>query len=179
MLFRRHLLAMGGGGLAILAAPSLLRAATGATEVIEMRSTARGERVWFAPQGLAVAPGATLRFVNLDPGNSHTATAYHQDLFDRPLRIPEGATPWDSGFLLPDEEFEVTLEQPGVYDYYCLPHEMAGMVGRIVVGQPGDTGWQDASAHTGGLPEAALGAFPLVEEILAAGRVDTETERPT
>ncbi|MGK8236557.1 plastocyanin/azurin family copper-binding protein [Roseovarius sp. MS2] len=27
-----------------------------------------------------------------------------------------------------DESFEVTLEVPGVHDYYCLPHEMAGMV---------------------------------------------------
>ena len=181
MLRRRHILALGGGGLATLAAPRLVRAATGsgATEVIEMRGTPRGERVWFAPQGLAVASGTTLRFINLDPGNSHTATVYHPDLFERPLRIPEGATPWDSGFLLPDETFEVTLGQPGVYDFYCLPHEMAGMVGRIVVGQPGDAGWQDASAEAGDLPEVALGAFPSAEEILAAGRVNRQTESPT
>ncbi len=172
---RRHMLALGGGGLATLAAPSLLRAASPAVEVIEMSGTARGEHVWFRPQGLAVAPGTTLRFVNLDPGNSHTATAYHPDLFERPLRIPEGAAPWDSGFLMPDETFEVALEQPGVYDYYCLPHEMAGMVGRIVVGRPGDPGWEEASEEGGDLPEAALAAFPSVEEILAAGRIDTET----
>ena len=175
MWTRRRILTLGGGGLATFAVPHLVRAAARVTEVIKMRGTARGERVWFAPQGLAVAMGTTLRFLNLDAGNSHTATAYHPGLFERPLRIPEGATPWDSGFLLPDETFEVTLEQPGVYDYYCLPHEMAGMVGRIVVGQPGDAGWQDASAEAGDLPEVALAAFLPVEEILAAGRIDTES----
>ena len=174
---RRQVLEIGGGGLATLAAPRLARAGTGTAGVVEMRGTARGERVWFAPQGLAVAPGATLRFVNLDPGNSHTATAYHPAQFGRPRRIPEGAVPWDSGFLLPDARFAVTLDQPGVYDYYCLPHEMAGMVGRIVVGRPGDAGWEDASGTNGDLPEAALVVFPRVEEILATGRVDAESER--
>lgn len=139
-----------------------------------MSGTARGEHVWFRPQGLAVSPGTTLRFVNRDPGNSHTATAYHPDLFDRPRRIPEGATSWDSGFLLPDETFEVTLEELGVYDYYCLPHEIAGMVGRIVVGQPSDASWEDVSTNSGDMPKAALAAFPSVEDILASGRVEVE-----
>ena len=169
---RRHLLALGGGGLAILAAPGLAQAA--GTEVIAMSGTARGEHVWFRPQGLAVLPGTTLRFVNRDPGNSHTSTAYHPDLFGRPRRIPEGATPWDSGFLLPDEAFEVTLERSGVYDYYCQPHEMAGMVGRIVVGEPDDPSWEDASSESGDLPEIALAAFPSVQAILASGRIEAE-----
>jgi plastocyanin len=172
MWTRRHVLALGGGGLVTLAAPPRARAAT--TEVIEMSGTARGEHVWFRPLGLAVAPGTTLRWMNRDGGNSHTATVYHPDLFGRPRRIPEGAQPWDSGFLLPDESFEVTLEQLGVYDYYCQPHEMAGMVGRIVVGRPGDPGWEDARGEPGDLPEAALAAFPPVEAILASGRVEAE-----
>ncbi|HVG47690.1 MAG TPA: plastocyanin/azurin family copper-binding protein [Rubellimicrobium sp.] len=172
MWTRRHLLALGGGGLAALAAPRLARA--GAAEVIEMTGTARGEHVWFAPQGLAVASGTTLRWTNQDAGNSHTSTAYHPDVFGRPLRIPQGAAPWDSGLLLPGESFEVTLKAPGVYDYYCQPHEMAGMVGRIVVGEPGDNGWEDASSDAGDLPEMALGAFPTVGAILSAGRVSME-----
>jgi hypothetical protein len=36
--------------------------------------------------------------------------------------------------------FEVTLTVEGVYDYYCTTHEMAGMVGRIIVGQPSGPG---------------------------------------
>ncbi|RXK51135.1 plastocyanin/azurin family copper-binding protein [Halorientalis pallida] len=31
---------------------------------------------------------------------------------------------------------EVTLDTPGVYDYYCIPHESSGMIGSVIVGQP-------------------------------------------
>ncbi|CAG0949043.1 plastocyanin [Rhizobiaceae bacterium] len=166
---RRQMLALGGGGVAALIAPPIVHAAQ--VEEIGMRGRARGEHVWFTPAGLAVAQGTLLRFVNHDAGNSHTATCYHPALFDRPQRIPEGATPWDSGFLLPGEAFEVRLTVPGVYDYYCIPHEHAAMVGRIVVGRPGDHGWLGAAVGAGDLPDVALIGFPAVEAILGAGRV--------
>ena len=52
------------------------------------------------------------------------------------FRIPESALHWDSGFLMqPGNHFDVTLTVPGVYDYYCIPHEAAGMVGRITCGE--------------------------------------------
>lgn len=163
-LSRRVLL---GGGLAALAGRA------GAAELeIAMRGSARGERVWFSPQGVAVAPGTILRFVNRDPGNSHTSTAYHPDLLDRQRRIPSAAVPWDSDFLLPDQVFEITLTVPGVYDYYCQPHEMAAMVGRIVVGRPGDPGWEGSAPESEDLMPEVLAAFPQVEAILAAGRVE-------
>ncbi|WP_244614968.1 plastocyanin/azurin family copper-binding protein [Pukyongiella litopenaei] len=158
--------------IATLGAPPALHSAQ--VETIEMRGTARGERVWFAPIGLAVTPGATLRFVNRDPANSHTATSYHPDIFDRQRRIPEGATAWDSGFLLPDDSFEVTLIVPGVYDYYCIPHEMAGMVGRIVVGQPSDPEWEGRAEDSDDLDPEALAGFPSVEDIIARGRIIRE-----
>lgn len=167
MVTRRKVLALGGGLLATLAARRTLLAC--AVEVIEMRGAARGERVWFTPFGLAVAPGTTLRFVNRDPGNSHTATAYHPGNLDRPLRIPRDAEPWDTGYLLPEESFEVRLTVPGVYDYYCQPHELGGMVGRIVVRSPDSPGWQPAFGDAGGIPEEALAAFPSVETILRDG----------
>lgn len=167
---RRQMLVIGGGGLAALARPRPLRAA--ALVEITMGGTTRGEHVWFSPAGVQVDPGTILRFTNRDAGNSHTATAYHPDLFDRPLRIPAGATPWDSDFLLPGDSFEVQLSAPGVHDFYCLPHEHAGMVGRIVVGRPADAGWQGPATGAGDLPEAALAGFPDVAAILAAGRVE-------
>lgn len=173
MLSRRCLLSLGGGAIATLILPARsLRAGT-AIE-ITMRGSPRGERVWFSPQGLAISPGTRIRFVNDDAGNSHTTTAYHPDLFDRHLRIPAGAKPWDSDYLLPGKTFEVTLSAPGVYDYYCLPHELAGMVGRIVVGQPSDPGWGKVAADTGDLAPEVLAAFPSVDRILA----ETSVEAP-
>ena len=172
---RRMVLTLGGGALATLTMSVRVTAAP--TEIIEMRGTARGERIWFAPRGLAVASGTTFRFVNRDPGNSHTSTAYHPDIFDRKRRIPEGAQPWDSDFLLPGESFDVLLAGPGVCDSYCLPHEMAGMVGRIVVGRPDDAGWEGPSADMEDVMTDALTMFPPVAEILQRGRVDPEAQQ--
>jgi plastocyanin len=146
-----------------------------------MRSDPLGSRVWFDPIGLYVEPGTAVRWTVRD--NVHTTTAYHPDNDHHPLRIPEGAMPWDSGFLVnPGDHFEVTLAVPGVYDYYCMPHEAAGMVGRIVVGKqigPGGPGAQPfdywvGKAGTDGwrhVPEAARQTFPSVAQILADGRV--------
>ncbi len=164
---------MGGGLLAALATPPL---AAGAGDTIEIRMQGRadGSHVWFDPVGIRLEPGQTVRWVNRDPGNSHTATAYHPANFGRPRRIPERATPWDSGYLLPDETFAVTLIEPGIYDYYCVPHEHAGMVGRLIVGAPQRHGWPTAptGADRGGaVPRAALNAFPTVEEIMREGIV--------
>ncbi|MEF9601847.1 plastocyanin/azurin family copper-binding protein [Paracoccus sp. PXZ] len=164
-LSRRVLL---GGGLAALAG----HAAPAERVEIAMRGSARGERVWFSPQGVAIMPGTILHFVNRDAGNSHTSTAYHPDLLGRQRRIPSAAAPWDSDFLLPDQAFEITLTVPGVYDYYCQPHEMAAMVGRIVVGRPGDPGWEGSAPESEDLMPEVLAAFPRVEAILATGRVE-------
>lgn len=136
---------------------------------IAMGGTTGGAHVWFRPRGLLIQPGQTVRWRNQDAGNSHTATAYHPALYGRPQRIPDGAEPWDSGFLLPGEGFSVTLTVPGVYDYYCLPHEHAGMVGRIVVGRiPADWHEQKQSpGNTHAPPDVALEALPAVDRILS------------
>ena len=150
----------------------------GALEVIEMRSDALGSRVWFDPIGLYVEPGATVRWIVRE--NVHTATAYHPRNDNHPLRIPERAEPWDSGFLVhPGDHFEVTLTVPGVYDYYCMPHEAVGMVGRIVVGQPLGPGAEPFDYWVGRpgteswhhVPDAARETFPSIAQILHERRV--------
>lgn len=177
MITRRKLVGAGGVFLAALAT----RRAAGQTAPVDIRmqGNSDGSHVWYDPVGLHIEPGRTVRWINLDAGNAHTATAYHPRIMDRPRRIPEKATPWDSDYLLPDETFSVTLTEPGVYDFYCIPHEHAGMVGRIVVGEPPAQGWVDPANEAAGdllpLPEAALKAFPAVEEILRQGSVRRKT----
>lgn len=162
---RRQVLETAVGFVPVLVLPGALRA--GNAVDIQMRGSVDGSRVWFDPIGVLVSPGQLVRWVNRDPGNSHTTTAYHPANFDRPSRIPSKATPWNSDYLLPNETFSVTLTQPGIYDFYCVPHEHAGMVGRIVAGTPNPSGWPNDSRRTGnGLPEIALKAFPSVEEIM-------------
>jgi plastocyanin len=174
MQSRRDFLKAGGLALAgFQLLPNGLRRAPRLGEVIEMRSDAAGSRVWFDPIGLYVDPGTTVRWIARE--NVHTATAYHPRNNHHALRIPDEAAPWDSGFLVhPGDHFEVTLSVPGVYDYFCAPHEAAGMVGRIVVGRseapvarpfdywvgrPGTDGWLR-------VPEAARKSFPSVTRIL-------------
>jgi plastocyanin len=132
-----------------------------------------GSDVWFDPIGLLVQPGQTVRWTNRDAGNSHTVTAYHPTLFDRSRRIPTHAKPWNSDYLLPNGSFSVLFSEPGVYDYYCVPHEHAGMVGRIVVGNPNAKDWwQTALLNTdSNLPKAALDGFPAIAEIVKKGNI--------
>lgn len=143
-----------------------------------MRSDALGARVWFDPIGLYVEPGTTVRWIVRE--NVHTTTAYHPRNDKHSRRIPEAAMPWDSGYIVnPGEHFDVRLTVPGVYDYYCTPHEGAGMVGRIVVGDPRGPGaepfdyWVDKPGTDGWrhVPNAARAAFPSIERILAERRV--------
>ncbi|MBX6322056.1 MAG: hypothetical protein IRY94_09535 [Rhodospirillaceae bacterium] len=167
-------MAAGGACLAGLAFPRIVRAAAlGEAVEIGMRSDAEGATVWFDPIGLFVEPGATIRWVVHE--NVHTTAAYHPANDHHSLRIPETAQPWNSDYLVnPGDHFAVTLTVPGVYDYYCLPHEAAGMVGRIIVGEPGGPGarpfdwFKDLPEAKDWLPvpEAAQAAFPSIEAIM-------------
>ncbi|HZD26434.1 MAG TPA: plastocyanin/azurin family copper-binding protein, partial [Alphaproteobacteria bacterium] len=141
---------------------------------IRMLSARDGTHVRFDPVGVLVAPGQTVRWVIEE--NVHTTTAYHPRNDNHALRIPMRAEPWDSGYLVnPGDHFEVTLSVRGVYDYFCRPHELAGMVGRIIVGHPADGPGSKpfdyfkgnaAGANWQPVPAAARRAFPPVEQIM-------------
>ena len=81
-----------------------------------------GERQVFYPAVLQIAEGDTVKFVATDRGHNSEA---NDDL------LPEGAEAW-SGKI--NDDIEVTLTVPGVYGYYCTPHQSAGMIGLILVG---------------------------------------------
>jgi len=174
MMSRRHLLRTGGLTLAGLAAPAVLRYGRAApVERVAMRSNREGSRVWFDPVGLWVAPGTTIRWTIAE--NVHTVTAYHPDNDNHSLRIPEAAAPFDSDYLVnPGDRFEITLSEPGTYDYFCAPHEQGGMVGRIIVGMPGGPGSQpfDYFAHQNPrpdwleVPKATRANFPSIKSIM-------------
>ena len=101
------------------------------------------ENNYFDPIGLFVEPGTTVRF-EIAAG-AHSATAY-------PDRVPAGADAFDSG-VLSSGSYDVAFERPGTYDYYCIPHESVGMVGRIVVGRPGGPA-EDSPVPDGDVPES-------------------------
>jgi plastocyanin len=119
---------------------------------VAMRTTDDGQH--FAPHMAWVEVGGTVTW-HVESG-THDTVAYHADN-DKPGRIPEDATPWASDLLAQGESFEHTFEEPGVYDYFCTPHESVGMVGTVIVGEP-DAHEQPALAEPqASLPEGARG----------------------
>jgi len=172
-LIRRRLLQL-GGTLALLR-PETIRAEE--PVLIRMRSDGDGAHVGFDPVGLLIQPGRTVRF--LCEANYHTTAAYHPANASHSLRIPRTAQPWASEVLQPGEQFEVTLTVPGVYDYFCAPHEQAGMVGRLIVGEPigpGSEPFDWFKGRTEGrdwlpVPVAARSVFPAIHEIIRRGNI--------
>ncbi|MEO0850328.1 MAG: pseudoazurin [Pseudomonadota bacterium] len=87
----------------------------------------RAQTMVFVPNILKIAPGDTVKFLPSDPGHNTQSTKG---------MIPAGTEGWKSKA---GEEFEVTLTEPGIYGYNCLPHNAAGMVGLIIVEGDGMT----------------------------------------
>lgn len=164
------MLEAGGVILASLGVSAARRAAAAGVVDIHMRSDAGGGVVGFDPVGVLIKPGQTVRWIC--DANVHTATAYDPKYGRHSLRIPHNAEPWNSDFLLPGQHYEARLMVEGVYDYFCAPHEVAGMVGRIIVGRavgPGTLSFDYFKAeHPDWLsvPRAAQEAFPSIQEIL-------------
>lgn len=163
---------------AIAATLSGVGIATAATVEVKLVQTPAGE-TYFDPAGIHIAPGDTVRWVQMS--GFHSITSYSPRNDNHELRMPKSAKPWDSGILLadhpkPGSTFEHVFTVPGVYDYFCRPHEMAGMVGRIIVGEPGDGpgtkpfGYAP-NEHWKPVPEIAQKVFPSIAEIMQKGVV--------
>jgi len=87
---------------------------------------------FFDAADITVKPGTTVTWVQ-NGNNPHTTTSY------------DGL--WDSGLIQPGSggSFSFTFDEPGVYEYFCKPHESLGMVGTVTV-----TGGGQALPTTGG-----------------------------
>jgi plastocyanin len=94
----------------------------------------------FEPASLTVQSGDPVVFTN-DSSEAHSVTAYDDglprgaDYFATGGAQSEDEARSDiaAGLMQQGEEFEVTLEVPGEYRYFCIPHEDDGMTGTIIV----------------------------------------------
>jgi plastocyanin len=107
--------------------------------------TVRMEDNFFDQANITVEPGTTVTWVQ-SGDNSHTTTSY------------DGL--WDSGMIEggTDGTFSFTFEEPGTYDYFCIPHEDLGMVGTVTV----SGGSASASASASSTALADTGGTPFV-----------------
>lgn len=99
------------------------------TLTVKVLGTAEDAR--FEPAVIQIQPGDVIRFEVVE--GLHTVTAYHPGN-RRPQRIPENARSFDSGMLTAGKIWFLTVDETGVYDYFCLPHERMGHAGRIISG---------------------------------------------
>jgi plastocyanin len=87
----------------------------------------------FDPATVTIKAGQAVRWKNT-ASFVHTATAdpqLAQNAAD--VALPAGAQPFNSGDLTQGGEYVHTFTVPGVYKYFCLPHESFGMVGTVIV----------------------------------------------
>lgn len=87
----------------------------------------------YTPDTVRVRVGETVRWEN-SSAVMHTVTADPEEAFkDESVKLPEGASTFNSGNMNPDQTFEHTFEVAGTYRYFCIPHEAVGMVGTVIV----------------------------------------------
>jgi plastocyanin len=128
----------GGGGESDLSGgPNVVEGVPDdADHVVEQKAVA------YDPAELTVSVGDTVAFPHA-AGEAHTVFAYEDG-------IPEGAEYWASGgfgsesaaregwangegAVQSGQSYVHTFETAGEHEYFCAPHEAAGMVGTIVV----------------------------------------------
>jgi plastocyanin len=91
----------------------------------------------YVPPDIKIAVGQTVEWRNTS-SMAHTVTC-DPSLARNPrnVQLPEGAEPFNSGTMAPGAVFSYTFKTPGLYKYFCIPHEYAGMVGTVdVIGEP-------------------------------------------
>ncbi len=105
----------------------LVACGQGAERIVEMNG------VEFTPAQLTIKVGDTVTWRNTDR-MVHTVTDDPAKAQDKETaKLPEGAAPWDSGNIESRSSWSRRFDVPGEYTYFCIPHEVAGMVATITV----------------------------------------------
>lgn len=135
------------------------------TETNTVQMVSGSTSYYFDPIGLFVEKGETVTWKSKI--GAHTSTAYVDGTGPATVtRIPNDASGWNSGMISGGgQQFEHTFDVPGTYDYFCIPHKSLGMVGRIVVGNPG-------GPAEGSMPPD--GKVPTSQRIVNSGAVSYE-----
>ncbi|MFB6304157.1 MAG: plastocyanin/azurin family copper-binding protein [Haloferacaceae archaeon] len=134
---RRRFLAALGAAATVPASGCAAVGSRGAEPDVGMTAVA------FDPVRITVAAGDEVVWENTS-SRGHTVTAYGSTLPDGADFFASGGygsesaarEAWRSeigGRLTTGDRFRHTFEVPGTYEYFCIPHEQAGMVGTVEV----------------------------------------------
>jgi plastocyanin len=97
----------------------------------------------FEPKRIRVSVGTEVTWENVG-SIGHTVTAYEDGIpegaeyfasggFDSQQAAKDGYADGQGGNVPKGESYSHTFETTGTYEYYCIPHEMNGMVGTVKV----------------------------------------------
>jgi len=148
---RRDVIATTGGVLATVALAGCSNGGDdgspsgngGGGDAVQTSTVDMTDELTFEPKVIQVEAGTTVTWENV--GNiGHTVTAYDDQIPDDATYFASGGyesqdaaeTSYDDdrgGNVPAGESYEQTFETTGTYEYYCIPHELSGMVGTVEV----------------------------------------------
>ena len=128
------------GKIALVALTAFALAACGGSSSGSGNTVAMNSSQRFAPDSLTVKAGDTVTWTNED-SQIHTVTAYDDGVPDGAGYFASGGAPDEeaargdlqAGLIPEGDAYEFTFDEPGTYEYFCIPHEQQGMKGEIVV----------------------------------------------
>ena len=87
----------------------------------------------FVPPAITVDVGTKVVWKNSSPVIHNVVDDASKAVSTVDVKLPAGASPFDSGFMQPGQSFSRVFTQPGVYRYVCTLHEGSGMKGVVIV----------------------------------------------
>lgn len=115
--------------VAVAAASGRTQAPAAPSASVVIRMT---DGLQFRPARVTVKRGTRVTWRNVGTVAHTITTVRSKAAIKSHARVPATARAWDSGFVA-GESYSRVLRVPGVYRYFCIPHEGAGMTGTIVV----------------------------------------------
>lgn len=96
--------------------------------VVDMNNALR-----FVPDQIRIKAGGTVEWRNVQ-SFPHSVTADPTKAANPAnVALPAGAEPFNSGRIDGGKSWRHTFTVAGVYRYFCIPHEGAGMLGTVIV----------------------------------------------
>lgn len=108
-------------------------AACSASHAVSQVTVDATSNLRFVPAAVCLKVGGTVTWTNTTSGDDHTSTDEPSEAASAgDASIPKGGHGW-SLKLPAGKSAHVTFTKPGVYRYFCIPHETLGMVGVVIV----------------------------------------------